>query len=189
MAARGESGAFMGDTKDKRGGKKNGTRLSEREVGTDFGRNSEKNHARDFSLISDPLKEYFLNYVPDGATTLAQQRLHELDVAAQNVMRYHLDYALESVDIDMDSDMPEEEKNRLAQFYARNPLFAKAREDYQTACLSLTALNKGAAIQVIGHVQDAINDVVETMQHRKHHDALRSHPFAPPSHSGKTPIH
>ena len=144
---------------------------------------------KEFSLISDVLREFFMNYTPDGMEMLAQQRLHDLDLAGQRVMQHHLDFELETVDIDMDSDRPEEEKARLAQFYARNPLFAKAREDFQTASSALSAINGKAAFQIISHVQDTINNVVDTMRSKKQIEAMQRNPFLPPSPNGKTRIH
>ena len=162
-------------------------KLTERRLEGDFA-----NHAtplREFSLISDVLREFFMNYTPNGLESLAQQRLHNLDVAGQRVMQYHLDFELETVDIDMDSDRPEEEKARLAQFYARNPLFAKAREDFHLASSALSAINGKAAFQIISHIQETINNVVDTMRSKKQIEAMQRNPFAPPSPNGKTQIH
>jgi len=162
-------------------------KLTERRLDRDF--SSHATPLREFSLISDVLREFFMNYTPTGMETLAQQRLHDLDVAGQRVMQYHLDFELETVDIDMDSDTPEQEKARLAQFYARNPLFAKAREEFQQASRALSAIDNKAAFQIIGHIQDTLNNVVETMRSKKQIEAMQRNPFLPPSPNGKTRIH
>lgn len=162
-------------------------RLTERRIDGDF--SAHATPLKEFSLISDVLHEFFMNYTPGGMEMLAQQRLHDLDTAGQRVMQYHLDFELETVDIDMDSDMPEEEKARLAQFYARNPLFAKAREEFQTASSALSAINGKAAFQIIGHIQETINNVVDTMRSKKQNEAMQRNPFMPPSPNGKTRLH
>ncbi|TNE28485.1 MAG: hypothetical protein EP349_07830, partial [Alphaproteobacteria bacterium] len=105
------------DKADKNKADKKARNLAERRLEGDF--TSHATPLREFSLISDVLREFFMNYTPDGMENLAQQRLHDLDIAGQRVMQYHLDFELETVEIDMDSDTPEEEKARLAQFYAR----------------------------------------------------------------------
>lgn len=178
--------AARGRTMEKKTDKK-ACELTKRRIEEDF--TARATPLKEFSLISDVLREYFMNYTPDGMEILAQQRLHDLDTAGQRVMQYHLDFELETVDIDMDSDRPEEEKARLAQFYARNPLFAKAREDFQSASSALSAINGKAAFQVIGHVQETINNVVDTMRSKKQIEAMHRNPFLPPSPNGKTRIH
>lgn len=167
--------------------------LSDKHLKPSFGAQTQKSTLQEFALISETLKEYFLNYTPDSLQNLAQQRLHDLEETAQDVMRYHLDFALETVDIEIDSDLPEEETSRLAQFYSRNPLFKRARDDFQDKCDALTAINSDAAFQVITHIQTTINDVVDTMRCKKQIEYINENPspFSPasPSPRGKTHIH
>lgn len=167
--------------------------LTDKRLKPSFSPKSDKTPLKEFSLITDPLKEFFLNYTPDSMQSLAHQRLYNFDIAAQNVMRYHLDFALESVDIEIDSDLPEEETSRLAQFYSRNPLFKDARDEFQKACEDLAAIDSECAFQVISHVHKTINDVIEAMRCKKQIEYIDNNPspFSSPSSSpnGKTQIH
>ncbi len=107
-------------------------------------------------LLPKVVKEYFLDSIDERLHEYANQHLHAIEVAANELLGHHLDFEMDRIDAQM-SNNPVKEEERLSIIYAYHHDFGLAKKSFKDAEKELLKLNPKTAQQVVLHIAEMVN--------------------------------
>ncbi len=137
-------------------------------------------------LIPEAVKQFFLDSVSEKEQTIAEIALLNIDITSQSLLKHHLEFELDRLNTQDSEDFAQEE-GRLAIIYANCNSFGLLKKDFIKAKKQLRELNTNTAEQVILHIENNTDIILQEMILKKTLEMANSHPLRP--RTGKNHIH